>query len=361
MAQALQLAELGRYSTSPNPCVGCVIVKNDAIIGQGWHKQAGTPHAEIHALHAAGSNAKNSTVYVTLEPCCFVGKTGACTEALIAAGVSKVVIAMRDPNPLVSGKGIARLQNAGIKVECGLLQDAAFILNQGFCQRMSKQMPFVTLKLAMSLDGRTAMANGQSKWITSEQSRARVQLLRAKSCAIISGADTVITDNARLNVRCDELNLEPEILKLAKQRQPLRVVIDSKLRIPLDVAFWFEPNVAIATCTKHSPKIKQLQQLGAQILPFAGDKVDLKQLLSQLAQLGCNNVLVEAGANLAAAFMSDNLIDEYQIYVAPKILGSKAKALFNLDLSDLKDAYNLNIIDVKNIGCDLLITANKKR
>jgi len=359
MARALQLAELGQYSTSPNPRVGCVIVKNNEIVGEGFHQLAGLEHAEINALKEAGDKAQKAVVYVTLEPCCHQGKTPACTKALIKAKAAKVVIAMTDPNPQVAGRGISELEQAGIATECGILKAQASKLNRGFIKRMRNNLPYVTLKTAISLDGKTAMQNGQSKWITGKFSRQKVQLLRAKACAIISSSSTIIADNARLNVRCAELDLSNTELNLAKQRMPLRVALDPSLRIPLDSNFYQLPNAVVASCREFSSpdKIKQITNLGHKVLLFSGAKIDLKELLNRLADLGCNEVLIEAGAKLAGAFIADNLVDEYQIFVAGKFLGSSAKSMFELPINDLAQAQNLRIKDVKFCDSDLQITA----
>jgi len=364
MVRALQLAKLGQYSTSPNPRVGCVIVKNGVIVGEGFHKLAGSEHAEINALNQAGNNAQNSTVYVTLEPCCYVGKTNACTDALIRAGVSKVVVAMLDPNPKVAGKGLEILKQANIKTSCGLLQQQATALNRGFIKRMQHNLPYVTLKTAMSLDGKTAMQNGQSMWITSSFARKQVQLLRAKSCAIISSSNTIIKDNARLSVRIDELNdLPNEQLDLVKSRMPFRVAIDSKLRIDLDANFYQIPRALVASCLTHANtsakqnKLRQISNLGHKVWLFEGAQVDLLKLLQRLADLGCNEVLVEAGSKLGGAFVAANLVDEYKIFIATKLLGGSAKSMFDLPINNLSDAYNLQISDIKFCAKDLQITA----
>jgi len=369
MARALNLAAKGIYSTSPNPRVGCVIVKDGQIVGEGFHQQAGKAHAEINALQQAGKNAAGADVYVTLEPCCHIGKTGACTDALINAKVRRVITALQDPNPLVAGKGLAQLRAAGIITECGMLANQAHRLNKGFIKRMQYNRPYLTAKIAMSLDGKIAMQNGESKWITSQHSRHKVQQMRASSCAILSSANSMIMDNSRLNVRFDELNLPADILSLAQIRSPIRVAIDTKLRISLDSNFYRLPNALVVTCSNDHHKIKAIKDLGHQVLVLADNqnnqaepnhqnkRINLDNLLSKLADLDCNEVLLETGSNLLASFIKANLIDEFAIFIAPKIMGSAAKSAFNLSISKLVDAYPLKITDIQSVGDDLLLTA----
>ncbi len=352
MAQALHLAELGLYGTSPNPRVGCVLVKQDILIGSGWHQKAGEPHAEVYALRAAGERARGATAYVTLEPCSHFGRTPPCAEALIVAGVSRVVVAMSDPNPLVEGKGIECLRAAGIEVECGLLADAAGALNAGFVSRMKHGMPWVRCKTGMSLDGRTALSNGVSQWKTSAESRRDVQHWRARSCAVMTGINTILSDNARLNVR--------EIQTL---RQPLRVVVDSMLRMPLD-ALILSGGVLIYTAVENEFKIAPLLALGAQVkcLPDKAGQVDLKAMMRDLALRGCNEILLEAGAILTGAMLRADLVDELLLYVAPQLLGDTARGMAVLgDLVTLDQRVDLQWQDVRQIGNDLRITARVKR
>src|SRR5512135_2431955 len=292
MARALCLAERGLYTTAPNPRVGCVLVKDGKIIGEGWHERAGEPHAEVHALRAAGGAARGATAYVTLEPCSHHGRTPPCADALIAAGVSRVVSAMQDPNPLVAGQGLQKLSDAGIEVECGLMEAAARELNIGFVSRMTRGMPWVRSKIAASLDGRTALANGTSKWITGEAARRDVQHWRARSCAILTGIGTVLADDPQLNVRSME-----------SARQPLRAVVDNGLRIPPAARLLQQPGAVIYTATQDAQKIAALEKSGARVavLADAGGQVDLSAVLRDLAERGCNEVLVEAGSKLNGA------------------------------------------------------------
>ncbi len=356
MARALELAALGRYSTRPNPNVGCVIVKEQRIIGEGWHQLAGTAHAEVHALAAAGASAQGATAYVTLEPCSHQGKTGPCCMALINAGISKVVIAMADPNPLVKGRGIAALKAAGINVEVLDNQHSlqAAELNRGFIKRMTTGLPWVTAKLAMSLDGRTAMASGESKWITGSAARKDVQRLRAAASAIISGADTVLLDDARLTVRAEELELPAQQKSLALQRPPLRVVIDGRLRVPATSQFFQAGATIIASYQQPALLPAKAELL---LCPAENNKVALQPLLTKLASTyQCNEVLVEAGASLSGAFLQAGLLDEVIIYVAGKLLGSNARPLFDLPLEQMAQAVAMPIHAVQMVGDDLRIS-----
>jgi len=345
MARALQLAARGLYTTHPNPRVGCVIVKDGRVVGEGWHERAGTPHAEIHALKAAGETARGATVYVTLEPCSHHGRTPPCAEALIQAGVARVVAAMTDPNPLVAGGGISMLTLAGIEAEVGLMEAAARALNPGFVSRMTRQRPWVRLKTASTLDGKTALANGQSQWITGEAARADVQKLRARACAILTGSGTVLADNPRMNVRDFDIG-----------RQPLRVVVDSGLRTPANAAIL----PALVACHRAEHAVRAaLEQAGAEVieLPDPGDRVDLAALLTLLAQRGVNEVHVEAGAALNGALLAAGLVDEWVAYVAPMAVGDAARGLFTQPpLATLADAARFKLADVRQIGGDLRLT-----
>jgi diaminohydroxyphosphoribosylaminopyrimidine deaminase/5-amino-6-(5-phosphoribosylamino)uracil reductase len=348
MAQALRLAEQGLYSTSPNPRVGCVLVADEKIIGRGWHQRAGEPHAEVHALREAGDKARGATVYVTLEPCSHHGKTPPCADALIAAGVTRVVVAVQDPNPKVAGAGIAKLCAAGIEVDCGLMEAVARELNAGFFARMTRGTPWVRSKIAMSLDGRTALANGISKWITGEAARLDVQHWRARSCAVLTGINTVLADDAQLNVR----DVETE-------RQPLRVVLDSKLRMPLTARMLQGENVLIYTAVRDTKKIAALEKAGAvvSVLPDGNGQVDLNAMLRDLAQCGCNEVLLEAGSTLNGAMLRAGLVDELLLYVAPQLLGDSARGMAQLgELTGLDQRVNLKWRDVRQVGSDLRIT-----
>ena len=352
MARALQLAELGLYSTHPNPRVGCVIVKDGQLVGSGWHQLAGQPHAEVHALREAGVQARGATAYVTLEPCSHHGRTGPCAAALVQAGVGRVVVAMPDPNPQVAGRGLELLHNAGIGVQVleGELQQQARELNRGFVKRMQQGLPWVTAKLAMSLDGRTAMASGESQWITGPAARADVQLLRARSSVVISGADTVIHDDARLNVRAELLRLPEEQKELALRRQPLRLVVDSRGRVPADSAFYRAGPALVAS---HVQPESMPPQAGWLQVAANGGRVDLADLLRQLAQQHqANEVLVEAGPQLAGAFLRAGLLDEIVIYMAGKLMGSNARPLFELPLAQMAESVELQIREVRAGGRD---------
>ncbi len=345
MARALQLAARGLFTTSPNPRVGCVIVRDGRTVGEGWHQRAGTPHAEIHALNAAGEAARGATVYVTLEPCSHHGRTPPCAEALIQAGVARVVAAMSDPNPLVAGGGISMLTLAGIQAEVGLMEAEARALNPGFISRMTRQRPWVRLKTASTLDGKTALANGASQWITGEAARADVQRLRARACAILTGSGTVLADNPRMNVR-----------DLDFGRQPLRVIVDSTLRTPADAAIL----PALIACHHADPAARAaLEQAGAEViaLPATDDRVDLAALLVLLAQRGVNELHVEAGAALNGALIKAGLVDEWVAYMAPMAVGDAARGLFAMPpLATLADAARFKLADVRQIGGDLRLT-----
>lgn len=361
MARALRLARKGIYSTHPNPRVGCVIVRDGEIVGEGWHARAGEPHAEVHALRQAGERARGATAYVTLEPCSHHGRTPPCADALVAAGVDRVVAAMQDPNPQVAGRGLLRLANAGIEVLSGVLEAEARALNVGFIKRMESGLPFVRVKSAMSLDGRTAMASGESQWITGPAARAEVQRLRAQSSVVLSGADTVLADDARLTVRPDELGLGGEATFMAASRPPLRVLVDGRLRVPLSKAFFQAGPALVATCAAAAARDRYLAD-GHELLavPGSNDHVDLRKLLQELAGRGVNEVLVEAGPRLAGAFARAGLVDEYRIFVAPKLLGSHARPLFELPLNRMAEAPELQILDMRAVGDDWQITAVPK-
>lgn len=345
MSRALQLARRGLFTTSPNPRVGCVIVKDARVVGEGWHERAGTPHAEIHALKAAGEAARGATVYVTLEPCSHHGRTPPCAEALIEAGVGRVVAAMSDPNPLVAGGGIAMLVLAGIQAEVGLLEAEARALNPGFVSRMTRKRPWVRLKSASTLDGKTALANGASQWITGAAARADVQQLRARACAILTGSGTVLADNPRMNVRDFDIG-----------REPLRVVVDSALRTPPDAAIL----PALIACHQASPAARAaLEQAGAEVveLPGPDGRVDLAALLALLAQRGVNELHVEAGAALNGALLAARVVDEWVAYLAPLAVGDAARGLFaHPPLTTLADAARFRLADVRQIGDDLRLT-----
>ncbi len=367
MARALQLATQGLYTTDPNPRVGCVIVRYDPqgeghVVGEGLHVRAGEPHAEIHALNAAGVEAKGATAYVTLEPCSHTGRTGPCAVALVNAQVERVVVAMVDPNPQVSGTGIKRLQAAGIQVDIGLLEQDARALNPGFISRMQRKRPFVRLKMAMSLDGRTAMGSGESQWITGPEARCQVQRLRARSSAILSGVESVIMDDSRLTVRADQLALDNA--DAVSQRQPLRVILDSRLRLPLAAACLREPGrTLIITTEQHSEeKRRKLEAAGAEIQVFPADqqgRITLEDMLYWLAEHEqVNELLVETGATLGGALLEANVVDELQLFVAPTLLGGEARPLFALPgMTRMADQKRLTIKEIRAVGSDWRITA----
>lgn len=357
MSHALQLARKGLYSTHPNPRVGCVIVADGALIGEGWHVRAGEPHAEVHALREAGERARGATAYVTLEPCSHHGRTPPCAEALVNAGVGRVVAAMQDPNPQVAGRGLARLRSAGIEVASGVLEAEARELNRGFIKRMESGLPLLRAKLAMSLDGRTAMASGESQWITGPAARADVQRLRAQSSVVLTGADTVLMDNARLTVRAGELGLDEQLTALALQRPPLRVLVDGQRRVPLDAPFFMAGGALVATAIPGDGEA--YRAAGHEVLERASaeGRVDLHGLLLELGSRGANEVLLEAGPRLVGAFAALGLIDEYQLYVAAKFLGSSARPLLELPLARMSEARELRIIDIRALGDDWRIVA----
>jgi diaminohydroxyphosphoribosylaminopyrimidine deaminase / 5-amino-6-(5-phosphoribosylamino)uracil reductase len=353
MARALHLAERGLYTTSPNPRVGCVLVKDGLLLAEGWHERAGEAHAEIHALRAADGSARGATAYVTLEPCSHHGRTPPCADALITAGITRVVIAMQDPNPQVAGQGIARLRDAGIAVECGLMEASARALNPGFIARMMRATPWLRSKIAMSLDGRTALANGESQWITGAAARRDGHHWRARSCAVLTGIGTVLADDAQLTVR-----------EVATTRQPLRVVLDSKLRLPASARILLSGPVLIYTCQTEAKKIASLQQAGAEIvvLDTLDDKVDLRACMKDLALRGCNEVLLEAGATLNGAMLQAGLVDELVLYVASQLLGNQARGLAQLgELTRLAEGIELVWQDVRQVGKDMRILATVKK
>ncbi|WP_027351574.1 bifunctional diaminohydroxyphosphoribosylaminopyrimidine deaminase/5-amino-6-(5-phosphoribosylamino)uracil reductase RibD [Halotalea alkalilenta] len=368
MARALQLAERGLYTTAPNPRVGCVLVREGEIVGEGWHRRAGEAHAEILALEDAGPRARGATAYVTLEPCAHQGRTGPCADALIAAGVARLVVGMEDPNPAVSGRGIARCREAGIDVTTGVGEAQARRLNPGFISRMSRGRPYVRLKMAMSLDGRSAMASGESQWITGNQARREVQRLRARSGAVISGVESLVQDDSRLTVREEESGLAPEQIVA----QPLRVVVDSRLRMPLAASMLREEGrTLIFTRSSDEAKRANLEAVGAEVLvqPLSEQeeesaarsgvaRVDLVAMIEHLARIEqCNEVLVETGASLAGAMFKAQLVDELVLFVAPTLMGSFARPLLDLELTAMDEQQRLVIDDIRAIGKDWRIIA----
>ena len=349
MARALQLAEQGLYSTTPNPRVGCVIVNDGLVVGEGWHRRAGEAHAEVHALRAAAGKASGATAYVTLEPCSHYGRTPPCADALIAAGVTRVVAAMQDPNPAVSGNGLARLRASGVAVDCGLLASAAEELNIGFVSRMTRGRPWVRMKLATSLDGKTALENGASQWITGAAARQDGHRWRARACAILSGIGTVLADNPQLNVRDVETS-----------RQPLKVVIDSRLELPLDARLLATGEVLLVTVSADLEKANALRERGVEILnlPNASGNVDLPELMQELGRRGINELHVEGGYRLSGALVAAGLVDELLLYQAPCLIGDAARGMLDMpSLLSLENKQQLTIRDVRMVGSDLRVLA----
>ena len=337
MALALKLSQFGRKAVGANPMVGCVISRDDKIIAQDYHRLYGEAHAEVNALEKINYKGENTKVYITLEPCSHFGKTPPCAEALIRAGVKKVFIAMLDPNPLVSGRGMRVLQDSGIEVEVGLLEEEANKINRGFVKRMITGLPFVTSKIAMSLDGRTAMKNGESKWITSEASREDVQMLRSLNQAILTGSGTIKSDNPMMTVRTENAN-----------SNPLRVVVDSNNIITNKSLNIFSSDANTLILNNNNSEI------------LANGKLDLKSALKKLGEMGINNLLLEAGSGLNGAMTEAGLIDEFIIYTAPLILGSDANPMIEIPLKKMSDKIKLNIVEVSQIGCDIKIRASIK-
>jgi len=352
MARALRLAEKGAYTTKPNPLVGCVIAHGDDIVGEGWHERAGEPHAEVHALRAAGERARGATAYVTLEPCAHTGRTGPCSEALIEAGVARVVAAMRDPFEQVDGAGFAKLQAAGIAVESGLMEAQARALNRGFLSRIERGRPWLRVKLASSLDGRSAMASGESKWISGEASRLDVQHWRARSGAIVTGAGTVLADDPSLTVR-----LGDDTAFVA----PLRVVLDPGLAT---VARGRVREGDAPTLYLHAPDAKPSRYFDAAhaAVPMIEGRMDLSAVLTLLAERGVNEIQLEAGATLAGAFLAQGLVDEVLLYVAPVLLGENARPLFGgLGIEAMTGKLQLDVIDLRRLGEDTRVLLQPRK
>jgi diaminohydroxyphosphoribosylaminopyrimidine deaminase/5-amino-6-(5-phosphoribosylamino)uracil reductase len=359
MARALELARRGLYTSDPNPRVGCVLVKNGQAVGEGWHERAGEPHAEINALTAAGAHAHGATAYVTLEPCCHQGRTPPCTQALLKAGVRRVVAAMRDPNPAVAGKGFDELEGGGIAVHTGLMEQEAEALNPGFIKRMRAARPFVRVKLAASLDGRTALAGGVSRWITGEAARADVQRLRARSSAVLTGVSTVLHDDPRLTVR-DPGDTGTENGGRGTIRQPMRVVLDSGLRTPPTARLLSQPGkTLIVTAVNDADRAGRLRDAGAEVVILAdGKRIDLPALMLQLAVREVNELMVEAGATLAGSLLAAKVVDELVLYYAPHILGSAERGMFSLPpLARMADRVELEIREVRAVGKDWRVVA----
>lgn len=354
MARALQLAARGAYTAHPNPMVGCVLVRDGNVVGEGWHERSGEAHAEINALQAAGDMASGATAYVTLEPCAHTGKTPPCANALVDAGVSNVIVAMQDPFDQVAGRGIALLQEAGVNTEVGLMQVAAESLNAGFVSRITRGRPRVRLKIAASLDGAIAMSNGESQWITGPEARHDVQKLRAQSGAVLTGIGTVLADDPSLNVRAAELD--------TGGLQPLRVVLDSRLRMPNTAAMLSLPGATLVCCTGDQDA-RALESAGAEVREFGahGAVVNVFEVLAVLGEREINDVLVEAGPYLAGYLLEKDLVDELVIYQSPHIMGSNTRGMFNTpNWSALADRRTLDITDVRRIGTDTRITASMK-
>ena len=360
MLHAIYLARRALYTTDPNPRVGCVLARDGAIIAEGFHPRAGEPHAERHALAAAGDAARGATAYVTLEPCSHTGRTGPCADALIQAGVARVVVAMQDPNPLVAGNGLRKLRDAGIEVEVGLQEQEAIALNPGFIRRMGGQRPYVRIKAAASLDGRTAMASGESQWITGPAAREDVQRLRARSSAIITGIGTVLADRPSYTVRPEQWVLgRYHDYGDGEVRPPLRVILDPSLRTPPDSpVVTAEGECLIVGGEAHPERQRALQAAGAEViqLPASGSGIDLQALLAELARRECNEILVECGATLAGAFVQEGLFDELIVYLAPALLGTDARGLLALPLARMAEKIPLQWQDVRRVGADLRLT-----
>lgn len=351
MRRALELARRGIYTTHPNPRVGCIIVLDGQVVAEGWHERAGEAHAELVALRTAGEKARGATAYVTLEPCCHHGRTPPCIDALLAAGVKRVVAAMQDPNPQVAGGGLRRLREAGVDASHGLLEAEARALNPGFVSRMTRGRPRVRLKLAMSLDGRTAAANGESRWITGDAAREDVHRLRAEAGAVLTGVGTVLADDPSLNVRLP-----------GEWQSPVRIVLDSKLRMPASARMLTLPGrtLVLTAESEGAPAWNALRQAGAEMhqVPKAVAGVDLAQALPLLGRLQINEVLVEAGPILAGALLQAGLVDELVLYVAPCLLGDQAPGIAHLpDIRTLAQKHALKIEDVRAIGDDWRIIA----
>lgn len=354
MARALQLAGRGRYSTTPNPRVGCVLVNaQQQVVAEGWHQQAGQGHAEVEALNALAGPATGLTAYVTLEPCNHTGRTGPCSQALIDAGIARVVYGMQDPNPQVAGQGLTRLRAAGIDVIGPVLEAQCRALNPGFIKRMEQGLPWLRVKLAMSLDGRTAMASGESQWITGPQARADVQKLRARSCAIVSGIDTVLADDAALTVRDTALALPGQA-----PRQPLRVILDRRGRLPAGAKLLQQGGPVLLVQDRPQAYAQAGVTVDWLALPArSADGADLRALLQALAGRGCNELLVEAGNRLAGSFVAAGLVDELIVYMAPTLMGSAARPLLALPFDAMAQQQRLVIDDIRAVGQDWRITA----
>ena len=349
MARALALAEQGLATTTPNPRVGCVIVRDGAIIGEGWHRRAGEPHAEILALAAAGEAARGATAYVTLEPCAHFGRTPPCVDALIAAGLARVVVAMQDPNPVVAGRGLDKLRAADIDISCGLLADEARELNIGFISRMTRNRPWLRLKAAATLDGKTALENGVSQWITGPAARADGHRWRARACAILTGIGTVKADDPQLTVR-----------EHPYERQPLRILLDSRLEVSPAARILQGAPALIVTGHGNDARARQLAESGHRLLalPSPDGRIDLAALMLELARLELNEIHVEAGTTLNGALLAAGYVDELLLYLAPLIVGNAARGIFDLPaLTALDAAARFEIRECMRVGEDLRVMA----
>lgn len=361
MQQAINLAKKGRFTTTPNPNVGCVLVNDGKIIGEGYHQKAGEGHAEVNALADARKHhpelLKGATAYVTLEPCSHYGRTPPCSKALIDTQVARVVIAMQDPNPKVAGRGIAMLEAAGIEISCGVLEQQARALNTGFLSRMEKARPFVTIKMASTLDGCTALSDGTSQWITASDARVDVQGFRAQHCAILTGSGTVVTDNPSLNIRYNELGYLQQEIPQESLRQPLRVVIDSK-NLVLNTHKMIAIKSPILLVRREEDNQQWPNHVEQLVMPGSG-KIDLHELMTELAKRDINSVWVEAGAHLAGALVEHDLCDELIVYQAPKLMGAGNKGLLTLPSIDHMDKLiDLNVTDARMVGCDIRFRAS---
>jgi diaminohydroxyphosphoribosylaminopyrimidine deaminase/5-amino-6-(5-phosphoribosylamino)uracil reductase len=349
MRQVLDLASRGLYTTTPNPRVGCVIVRDSAVVGSGWHEKAGMPHAEVLALREAGTRAKGATLYVNLEPCSHQGRTPPCVDAIIPAGIKRVVAAMRDPNPKVAGQGFAKLRAAGIEVESGLMEEEARELNIGFVARMTRGRPWVRMKVAASLDGRTALANGKSQWITGEAARADGHRWRARACAILTGHGTVRDDDPQLNVR-----------GVDTPRQPLKIVVDSRFETPLSARLLKDGKTLVAGAVKESSRIGALEKAGADtvIIPNERGKVELFKLMEELARRELNEIHVEGGDKLNGSLVQAGVVDELLVYLAPGVIGDSGRGMLDLpELTELSQIRKVAIREIERVGEDVRILA----
>jgi len=348
MARALELAERGLYTTTPNPRVGCIIVRGGEVVGEGWHERAGGPHAEVRALQAAGERARGGTAYVTLEPCAHHGRTPPCVNALLGAGVARVVAAMKDPHH-DAGNGLAFLEESGVAVASGLMENEARELNIGFVARLTRGRPWVRMKIAASLDGKTALSNGRSRWITGEAARRDGHHWRARACAVLTGIGTVLDDDPQLTVR-----------DVATPRQPLRVVVDSRLETPLTARVLEGGNVLVAAAREHRDRMAALGEKGAEVivLPNAAGKVELPDLFRELARRELNEIHIEAGHKLNGSLVNEGMVDELVLYLAPSVIGDAARGMFNLpELTDLEGRRRASITDVRMVGEDVRVVA----